>query len=136
MRSVRVKVLAALASALAVGLFAIAPAVGSAAADEVSPEGGSPGASPALEAVPLDESCPQGYVCVWNESEYKGERGLSLCSNTGVHELNGYKFSIKNRCASQSVTTSDTWVVCVNAQNNAETLPFLRIRINEGNSCP
>ena len=73
---------------------------------------------------------------MWPNLEYTGSRGITECSATGLHHLNGSKLSIKNRCSDREVTTSGAGEpsFCVNAQNNSETLGFAYIEVGPANS--
>src|ERR1700742_2753779 len=81
----------ALPGVILIGLFAI---VATAASAEEPVE-----AAPSIALA--EESCPEGNACAWTESNFQGPRGDSLCTG-GTHGLNGYKYSLKNRCANKA----------------------------------
>jgi hypothetical protein len=107
--------------------------------------GESPGEAPAAEsaagaeaATPdgvLDETCESGYICVWTSNEYKGVKGMTLCSNGGSHPLGGEKYSIKNRCANRKVSLD--YGPCLNpGTQSPNTFDFKEIIVGaEGSRC-
>jgi hypothetical protein len=135
------KWLAAAYAAIAIGAFAAA--MGTASAEETAPgappvseeappaseetvpgappvsEETVPGAPPVSGLTPLDETCNNGYVCVWTMFHYQGAKGESLCTG-GPHPLAGFKGSAKNRCANKAAWLRVNGIAahCVNPANN------------------
>jgi len=85
-----------------------------------------------------DESCPSGSICVWTQTNYQGVRGQTACSATGFHPLAGWKYSVKNRCASKGngLMRDGQPYGCVppGGQNPSPT-PFNGIQVFTGNPC-
>lgn len=64
-----------------------------------------------------DDSCPDGHVCVWNFSDYKGDKYAFAAHWAGTPIPVGYRNSIKNRFGNRKVrfTTINGQNHCVDA---------------------
>jgi hypothetical protein len=118
MNYIRAKVLGALIAVLILGAAIAVPGI---ALGEEGPQESSPSA----EASPLlEESCPEGNVCVWTENHFHGTRGETDCTAIGRHKLAGTKHSAKNRCPNRAsgLDLNLEAFACLNPGDNAENL--------------
>jgi hypothetical protein len=57
-----------------------------------------------------DESCPDGYVCIWYQANYQGQQKIMLGANYGGFWVgnNGspWLFSLKNKFTNRAVLTA------------------------------
>lgn len=105
---IKAKVLGVLVAVVALGIAVAVPSI--AVAEGGAPAAEAPGvgqqAAPAAEAAPNNviEECGTA-ICVWPLIGFEPHNsfGVTACSASGVHGLNGTKASIINGCSNEAV---------------------------------
>jgi hypothetical protein len=136
MNDIRAKVLGVAVVALAVGVFAVAPAIGSAApsGSSVFTESSGRGATTFAE-----QGCPANNVCGYQLPGFEGERREIPCSSAGNFQPNIFIRSARNRCGNKfNHLANSGGSICMNAggdRPNPGTFAVIILPVNFGGSC-
>jgi Peptidase inhibitor family I36 len=114
MKNVRAKVIGTLVAALAVGVFAIAPAPGSAVASEPPTPSQSVEGAPSFTPL-AEEGCEANNVCGYTAANFEGTRFQISCESSGNFEPGSEMRSARNRCGNKTNTISGGFgTICMN----------------------
>ena len=130
----RVTMFAAVVAAMAIGVFALLPALGAAA----EPEAAAPEAALVTPAA-AGEGCESGNVCVWDETGYRGVKAEYRCTY-GNHEPGSFAIaSAKNRCPNRParLLRPGAASTCLNPGGNRPEPPLAQsiFVYNQGETC-
>jgi hypothetical protein len=127
MNHLRAKVLGVLVAALAIGVFAIVPAIGSADQSDL-------GAGPLAE-----QGCPANNVCGYQLPGFEGQRREIPCSQAGIVEPDIFIRSARNRCGNKLNRLSNSGgTICMNPggdRPNPGTFADIILPVNFGEFC-
>jgi hypothetical protein len=123
-------VLGVLTAALAVGVFAVAPTIGSAAESE-------PTAAEPAGALEEGQGCEANNVCGYTAVGFEGQKFSYPCSASGSFEAPANMIGARNRCGNKSMRLGNG--ICLNAgeqqRNTGSTFGVIILPAAYGNTC-